>query len=320
MRTMLPHKAGSGWAIDCPAKLNLYLDVLGSRTDGFHELETLLVPVRICDQLRWEDTSNLPAKPSLRIRALPHFCSATDEPLTSGEDNLVCRATERLAQAAGLEPRGTFELTKRIPMQAGMGGGSSNAAAALLLANAAWGIDYSRRRLAELAAEVGSDVPFFLSGGAAVCRGRGEIVEAVSGLPRLHFVIVKPPTSLSTAKVFDSWDQQRDAAVIEKRAEKHVGKHAGASGLNSLIEVLRSGALAQSGQWMVNQLESAAGAISPWILRLRQELSKQGLCGSMMTGSGSACFGLARSATQARRIARLLSGRNLGSVVATSSC
>jgi 4-diphosphocytidyl-2-C-methyl-D-erythritol kinase len=316
MRTMLPHKAGSGWAIDCPAKLNLYLDVLGSRTDGFHELETLLVPVRICDQLRWEDTPNLPAKPSLRIRELPHPCSATAESLSSGADNLVSRATERLAQAAGLEPRGTFELTKRIPMQAGMGGGSSNAAAALLLANAAWGVGYSRRRLAELAAEVGSDVPFFLSGGAAVCRGRGEIVEAVSGLPRLHFVIVKPPTSLSTAKVFDSWDQQRDAAVIET----HVEKHAGASGLNSLIEVLRNGALAQAGQWMVNQLESAAGAISPWILRLRQELSKQGLCGPMMTGSGSACFGMARSATQARRIARLLSGRNLGSVVATSSC
>jgi 4-diphosphocytidyl-2-C-methyl-D-erythritol kinase len=317
MRTMFPHKAGPGWAIDCPAKLNLYLDVLGSRADGFHELETLLVPVRLCDQLRWEDSPNLAAKPTLRIRAMPQPSSASDESLPTGADNLVCRAVERLADSAGCEPRGTFELIKRIPTQAGMGGGSSNAAAALLLANAAWGIGYSHRRLSELAAEIGSDVPFFFSGGAAVCRGRGEQVEAVSALPRMHFVIAKPPASLSTAKVFDQWDRQRDPNVAGLNV---AGRKSGSGGLQSLIEVLRHGALAQAGQWMLNTLESAAGAISPWIGRLRQALSEQGLYGSMMTGSGSACFGLARSATQARRIARLLSGRDLGNVVAASSC
>jgi 4-diphosphocytidyl-2-C-methyl-D-erythritol kinase len=311
MRTMFPHKAGSDWAINCPAKLNLYLDVLGSRTDGFHELETLLVPVRVCDQLRWKDSPDTRAKPSLRIRAKPHLGSATGESLSSGEDNLVCRAVKRLADSAGCQPRGTFELIKRIPMQAGLGGGSSNGAAALLLANAAWGIGYSHSRLSELAAEIGSDVPFFLSGGAAVCRGRGEQVEAVSALPRMHFVIVKPPASLSTAKVFDQWDRQYNPVGAEKRS--------GAGRLPALIEVLRRGALAQAGQGMLNTLEAAAGAISPWIGRLRQAFSEQGLCGSMMTGSGSACFGLARSAIQARRIARLLSGRGLGDVVATSS-
>jgi 4-diphosphocytidyl-2-C-methyl-D-erythritol kinase len=311
MRTMLPHKAGSGWAIDCPAKLNLYLDVLGSRADGFHELETLMVPVRICDQLRWVNSAGSD-EASLRVREVSLDRVAAAESLTSGADNLVCRAAQRLAEAAGVQPRGTFELTKRIPMQAGMGGGSSNAAAALLLANAAWGIGYSRPRLAELAAEVGSDVPFFLNSGAAVCRGRGEIVEPVSALPRLHFVIVKPPANLSTAKVFAQWDKQQSAAVVENRSEQ--------SGLISLIEVLRSGAVARASQWMGNQLQSAAGAISPWIDRLRHELSRQGLLGPMMTGSGTACFGLARSATQARRIARLLSGRDLGNVVAASSC
>jgi 4-diphosphocytidyl-2-C-methyl-D-erythritol kinase len=209
-----------------------------------------------------------------------------------------------LAQAAGIEPQGTFDLYKRIPAQAGLGGGSSDAAAALVLANTAWGIGYPRERLAELAADVGSDVPFFLGDGAAVCRGRGERVQRVSGLPRLHFVVVKPPASLSTAAVFGAW--------------KASGAPPG--GVATLIESLRGGALAEAGRRMANRLEMAAAALSPWIERILGVLAKQSLSGHLMTGSGSACFGLARSARHARRVARLLSGRELGSVFATSSC
>lgn len=301
---MFPHKIGSAWEVYAPAKLNLYLDVLGLRADGFHELETLLVPVRIYDHLRWCNVPNAQTKASLRLRWLTPASAPASAWRDAHTDNLVLRAAERLAQAAGMEPRGTFELTKRIPLQAGLGGGSSDAAAALVLANAAWGIGYCNQRLAELAAEVGSDVPFFLSGGAAVTRGRGEIVERVSGLPRMHFVVVKPPDGLSTAAVFGRWREQS----LSKR------------GLATLIELLRCGALAQTGRWMVNRLEAAAAALSPWIERVQRELAKQSFCGHLMTGSGSACFGMARSARHARRVARLLSGRDLGSVFATSSC
>lgn len=306
---MFLHKIGSVWEINSPAKLNLYLDVLGRRADGFHDLETLLVPVRIYDQLRWEESSVAAAKPRLRIRNLLQPASNSTETLSAGDDNLICRAISLLAQAAGVKPRGTFDLTKRIPIRAGLGGGSSDAAAALLLANTAWGIGYSRRRLANLAAEVGSDIPFFLGHGPAVCTGRGEIVETVHGLPPLHFVLVKPPESLSTAEVFEQWGRQRDAE-----------RHSTTAGLKKLIELLRSGALAKSGRWMVNRLESAAAAISPWIDRVRAELAGQSFCGQLMTGSGSACFGLARSATQARRAARLLSGKEMGTVFVTSNC
>ena len=301
---MFPHKIGSAWEVYAPAKLNLYLDVLGSRTDGFHELETLLVPVRIYDQLRWSDFPGATSGASLRICNLPQEVSPASPPMDAGAENLVWRAAERLAQAAGIEPRGTFELYKRIPVQAGLGGGSSDAAAALVLANAAWGIGYSRQRLAELAADVGCDVPFFLSGGAAVCRGRGELVEKVAGLPRLHFVVVKPPVNLSTAEVFGQWKANSVAM----------------GGLTTLIELLRGGALAQAARWMVNRLEEAAATLSPWIERVRFELAKQSFCGRLMTGSGSACFGVVRSAWQARRVARLLSGKDLGSVFATTSC
>jgi 4-diphosphocytidyl-2-C-methyl-D-erythritol kinase len=203
-----------------------------------------------------------------------------------------------------MEPRGTFDLYKRIPVQAGLGGGSSDAAAALVLANAAWGIDYSRGRLVEVAKDVGSDVPFFLSGGAAVCRGRGERVQRVPGLPRMHFVVVKPPASLSTAAVFEAWKEEASSR----------------GGVATLIELLRSGALSQAGRWRMNRLAAAAAALSPWIERILGELAKQSLCGRLMTGSGSACFGVARSAWHARRVARLLSGKDLGSVFATSSC
>jgi len=309
---MFPHETGSGWEIDAPAKLNLYLDVLGSRADGFHELETLMVPVRVYDQLSWVDSRNQKSKSHLLTRSLPNLRCASAPSVTNGPENLVCRAAERLAQVAGIEPHGTFRLTKRIPMQAGLGGGSSNAAAALLLANAAWGIGYSRQRLAELAADVGSDVPFFLHSGAAVCRGRGEIVEPISALPRMHFVVVKPPTCLSTAEVFSQWDQRRENSLKGVRSTD--------GGLGTLIGLLRSGALAQAGRKMLNRLESVAETISPWIDRLRYELSKHGFCGQLMTGSGSAFFGLARSATQARRAARLLAGKDLGNIVATSSC
>lgn len=301
---MFPHKIGSAWEVPAPAKLNLYLDVLGSRTDGFHELETLLVPVRIYDQLLWSASPGAGPGTSLRIRSLLQRDSPETAPINAGANNLVCRAAERLAQAAGIEPQGTFDLYKRIPVQAGLGGGSSDAAAALVLANAAWGIGYSRGRLIELAAGLGSDVPFFLGGGAAVCRGRGEQVQRVAGLPHLHFVVVKPPASLSTATVFGQW--------AENAAPR--------GGLAALVASLHGGTLVQAGRRMVNRLETAAAALSPWIERILGELAKQSLCGRLMTGSGSACFGLARSAWHARRVARLLSGKDLGSVFATSSC
>ena len=294
---MFPHRAGSAWEVFAPAKLNLYLDVLGLRTDGFHELETLLVPVRLYDQLRWTAATEF----SLQIRSqLP-----PDGALGSPSDNLVQRAAQHLAEAAGIQPHGSFELVKRIPVQAGLGGGSSDAAAALLLANEAWKIGYSRARLAELAADLGSDVPFFLQGTAAIGRGRGEILQPTTGLPRMHFVVVKPPVSLSTAEVFARCmpSEQIEPGRIEK-----------------LIGALRRGALSEAGGWMFNRLGTAAVTITTWMDRVIAALSEQGCRGCLMTGSGSACFGLLRTAREARRVAGVLSGKDLGNVLAVASC
>jgi len=309
---MFPCKVGSAWEIFAPAKLNLCLEVVGPRTEGFHPLETLMVPVRIFDQLRWNDDLPKPRGPLLQVRNFLSSSPLPDVPLGDLADNLVLRAVQKLASAAGVEPRGSFELVKRIPIEAGLGGGSSDAAAALLLANEAWKINYSRERLSQLAADLGSDVPFFLGSGPAICRGRGEQVEPVAGLPHLHFVLVKPPIGLSTPKVFEQ-------LAINPRSASEVQRSSSAR-LVSLVESLRRGALPDAGQWMVNRLEAAAEQLSPWIARLRGVFSQLPCWGHFMTGSGTAYVGVMRSARQARIVARSIAGKDLGRVFATSTC
>jgi 4-diphosphocytidyl-2-C-methyl-D-erythritol kinase len=216
-----------------------------------------------------------------------------------------------LAAQAGITPYGHFHLVKRIPQEAGLGGGSSDAAATLLLANEAWQAGVSHADLANLAAELGSDVPYFLNQGPAICRGRGERIEPLGGLPHLHFVVVKPDFGLSTPRVFAELGER--GALSSERAEKS------ASCLSQLIAALNQGAIARACQWMTNRLETAAARLAPEISQIKTTLAQAGCWGQLMTGSGSTLVGVARSANQARRIARQLSAQNLGTVLATSS-
>jgi 4-diphosphocytidyl-2-C-methyl-D-erythritol kinase len=306
---MYPRKLGMAWEIYAPAKLNLYLDVLGRRSDGFHEVETLMAPIRLYDRLRWspaaEDSSPFSVEYDASTTASLQAAAPADE------SNLVWRAAESLARTAGVEPRGRFTLAKRIPAQAGLGGGSSDAAATLVLANAAWDLNYSRSRLGELAAHLGSDVPFFLAGGSAVCRGRGERVEPVLALPRLNVVIVVPPQGISTAAAYQ-------ALNAEPMNSAHLS--APPSQLAQLLKELARGAIAAAGRRMTNALHSAAAAMCPWIDRLGTAFASTACHAHLLSGSGSAYFGVMRSAWHARRIAALLSSANLGTVYATSTC
>ncbi len=308
---MVPRKVGTAWEVVAPAKLNLYLEVLGKRTDGFHELETLLVPMRIYDQLSW-----LPESPSshdsdcslavLQQNSTPDSLSALNQ-----HNNLVLRAARLLAAKTGIQAHGHFQLVKRIPIEAGLGGGSSDAAATLLLANQAWQAGLTTPELSELAAELGSDVPYFLQSGPAVCRGRGERIDSVGGLPLLHFVVVKPDFGLSTPRVF--------MELGEKEFPSAVRTQKSANQIERLIAALNRGAISAACEWMTNRLEAAAARLAPEILRIKTALAQAGCWGQLMTGSGSTLVGIARSATQARRIARQLSAQNLGTVLATSS-
>jgi 4-diphosphocytidyl-2-C-methyl-D-erythritol kinase len=308
---MVPRKVDTSWEVAAPAKLNLYLEVLGKRTDGFHELETLLVPVQIYDELRW--TAETPARGgdgcSLSINQ--QFSASQDQTALDSHDNLVLRAALLLAERAGVEAHGNFHLTKRIPVQAGMGGGSSDAAAALLLANVCWQAGLANAELGELAAELGSDVPYFLNSGPAVCRGRGERIEPLGGVPHLHFVLVKPGFGLSTQRVF--------AELNESELPTATRSEESASRLEKLIAALNRGAIGAACGWMTNRLEAAAARLAPEIPRIKAALAQAGCWGQFMTGSGSTLVGIARSATQARRIARSLSSQQLGTVLAAAS-
>ena len=306
---MFPRKMGAAWEVFAPAKLNLYLEVLGKRDDGFHELETLMAPIRLYDRLQWRPCgADAPAAFSL------HFDPSTSPKLRAAapadRQNLVWQAVELLAQTAGIAATGQMTLTKRIPAQAGLGGGSSDAAAALVLANAAWGLDFSRGELSRLAAQLGSDVPFFLAGQSSVCRGRGEQVEPVS-VPRLDVVVVVPPEGVSTAAAF---------AALAASPERHVAPADSRRRIISLLGNLQSGSIAGAGRWMANRLQSAASELCPWIAGLGTTFAATSCHAHLLTGSGSAYFGVMRSARHARRVAAQLSAVNLGTVFASATC
>jgi 4-diphosphocytidyl-2-C-methyl-D-erythritol kinase len=196
-----------------------------------------------------------------------------------------------------------MRLVKRIPSAAGLGGGSSDAAAALEAANLAWNLGWPDPQLAEIGAELGSDVPLFFAGGPAVCRGRGEKVAAAAGLGRLDFVVVRPPAGLSTAAVYG----------VCRRADRP-------QPLAPLVAAFARGDLAAAGRLLFNRLEEAARALSPWVRRLLAELATVDCLGYGMTGSGTCCFGLCRHARHARRTARRLQARGLGVALAVGGC
>ncbi len=217
--------------------------------------------------------------------------------------NLVVRAVGLIRRRTGTNRGARLRLIKRIPTAAGLGGGSSDAAAALVAANLGWKLGLSVPELAALAAELGSDVPFFLTRGPAVCRGRGERIEPVSGLGQLHFVVVRPPEGLATAAVY--------GVCRPAQAPRP---------LQPLVDALRQGNARRAGGLLFNRLQAAAERLSPWIGRLNRLFAGENCLGHGMSGSGTAYFGLFRSALEARRVARRLLARGVGCVLAVRSC
>jgi 4-diphosphocytidyl-2-C-methyl-D-erythritol kinase len=293
------------------AKVNLTLEILARRPDGFHELETLMLSVSACDSLTIEATES----PELVLHCgwlaglyAEHHAGAARSAaaviwgeLPAERDNLVWKALHRLQTLSGIKQGAHITLIKRVPAQAGLGGASADAATALLAANEAWQLHWPLDRLAEVAAELGSDVPFFIGGGPAICRGRGERIESVRPV-RCHLVIVRPPEGLSTPAVF-------------QRCRPEPNHHSAAAVQTALVR----GDLAAVARGMHNGLQPAAEALSPWIGRLRVAFSRSGAVGHQMSGSGSSYLGLFWNAGQARRAARRLRGQNLGAVLCAAT-
>ena len=277
--------------VRAPAKLNLSLAVLDRRPDGYHEIESLMVPVSLGDTL----TVRATAAPGivLRVRfggrlAGPGRALARDVPVD--HTNLVVRAAAALAAEAGVDRGLAIDLVKEVPSGAGLGGGSSDAAAVLQAAAVVWELDMSAERLAELGGRLGSDVPWFFAGGPAIARGRGEEIETIAPLPPLFAVIACPATGLSTAAVYAACTpdpgHRGDAARLAAR--------------------LAGGGIAAARPLLHNTLEAPARRLCADVDRLLDDLRRAGAVEPRLTGSGSACFALARTAAEARGIAARL--------------
>lgn len=298
--------------VQAPAKLNLFLEVLGKRGDGYHEIETLIVELGLFDTLTFTPADNREIR--LRCRwaggliaaeeAAKRSSAETDAiygEIPEGPQNLVWRAIELLRSEAGIVRGATIELVKRIPAAAGLGGGSSDAAAALVAANIAWELQLPDERLVELAAMIGSDVPFFLSQGAAVCRGRGERMEKIIAR-RLHAVFVRPPVGIATADVYEG------CPIADRREE-----------IGPIQAALVQGDPATIAVGLRNRLEPVASGLTPWIQELKRRFDSEDVLGHRMSGSGSSYFGICRSARSARRVRARLSAGRCGAVFAVTT-
>jgi 4-diphosphocytidyl-2-C-methyl-D-erythritol kinase len=273
---------GSGITVRCPGKINWVLRVLGKRPDGFHELVTVLQAIDLWDALTIHTSDSLALS-----------CDRGEIP--TGEDNLVIRAARALAREAGIrEPGAAIHLQKRIPAGGGLGGGSSDAAGALLGLARAWSLSLGRDALEEVAAELGSDVPFFLAGGTALGTGRGERIEPLPFAGEFPLLLGFPLVSLSTAEVYS-----------------HLGADLTlpANGVNlSGLRALKLPGNKDFG-FAINDLEPGVFARWPELRSFRDGLLQEGAIHAMLSGSGSTVFGVFEDEDGMNRAADKLAGR-----------
>ena len=255
-----------------PAKLNLCLRILGLRADGYHEIVTWMQQISLFDEVRIEPGGK-------RI-----FVYSDRDDVPGGRENIVHRAARALREASGRKALGArIYLKKNIPAGAGVGGGSGNAAGALWALNRVWNLGMGKAELCEVAAQVGSDVPFFLGGPAAVCRGRGERVDARKSLMSGWFLLVKPPMALSTQDVY-GWSREKlgreGRYFCEKNDSARLGRY-------------------EYG----NDLQDIVFPKFPRLESLCAMLVRHGAVRAMMSGSGSTVFGFFRRKGEADRAA-----------------
>ena len=249
------------------AKLNLTLDVLHKREDGYHELESVMQQITLCDDLEIDLETGEDWKLECDM-----------EGISTGSDNLAWKAAGVFYKALGKDPQGiSIRIHKRIPAGAGLGGGSADAAAVLKALNEHEGSPFTGEELRKLGEKLGSDVPFCVRGGTMLATGRGETLELLPVMPRCFYCIAMPDFTVSTPELFAKWD-----AAAEKT-------HAPADVLKA---ALQKADLLKAGGSVQNALEPLVAAEHPEIAELRSAMLDAGALGVSMTGSGSAVFGV----------------------------
>ena len=253
-----------------PAKINLSLKILGRRSDGFHEIETLITPISLFDEIKMEKRNN--------GEGIQFRCD--DPSVPAGSDNLIVRAAKSFFAATNLESAVLIELKKKIPHGAGLGGGSSDAACTLLAINDLFETKLPREAIVKIAETIGSDVPFFIFQSAALCKGRGELVTCVKLRHRLSVLLLKPDFGVSTQWAYSRWRESREIPSVSYAAQEFAG------------------------QTFMNDLERPVFEKFVFLARLEMWLLEQADVGAaLMSGSGSTIFAVLRNDADANVIA-----------------
>ncbi|MBV8882412.1 MAG: 4-(cytidine 5'-diphospho)-2-C-methyl-D-erythritol kinase [Chroococcidiopsidaceae cyanobacterium CP_BM_RX_35] len=282
------------YSLIAPAKINLYLEILGDRPDGYHELVMVLQSIDLADQIDLRPLST----DKIRVHC-------THPQVPQDKSNLAALAAELVAaqfpdafaQYGGVE----IIIHKRIPVAAGLAGGSTDAAAVLVGLNLLWDLALTQSELQELAARLGSDVPFCVAGGTAIATGRGDQLSPLLSLDHLHVVLGKYQSlTVSTPWAYQTYRQQFGSTYVNKPqdlASRAASVHSG-----PMVKAIIHQDGAQIGQLLHNDLERIVLPAYPQVLQLRETLLESGVLGAMMSGSGPTVFALCESFDQAQQV------------------
>ena len=278
--------------LDANAKINLTLDILGLREDGYHEVAMVMQEVSLHDTLSLKKT-----EAGIQLSITIEGQKGT---LPADETNLCWKAAALMQQEYGLTGGVSMELVKRIPMAAGLAGGSADAAAVLKGMNQLYELDISEERLCELGARLGSDIPFCLLGGTMLAEGRGEKLTRLPDFPETFVVLAKPEVGVSTAWAYKTYDAGYDGPHPDNKA---------------MLAAIGAGSLDRAAGLLCNVLEGVTVRKHAIIDSYKQTMLQQGALASMMSGSGPTVFGLAGDEASAGKIAAAIRALDAGAAV-----
>lgn len=265
-----------------PAKINLMLDVLHKRPDGFHEVEMVMTMIDLADRLEMSEQK----RDTIIITSQAGY-------IPLDEKNLAFQAARLIKERYDVKKGVHIHLDKKIPVAAGLAGGSSDAAATLRGLNRLWGLGIPQQELLALGAELGSDVPFCVTGGTALATGRGEMLTPIPNPPQCWVIVAKPPINVSTAEVYG------------RLRSEQIQHHPSAE---RMVEALTQGSFQQMCQSLGNVLEEVTLKMHPEVQQLKEGMLKLGADGALMSGSGPTVFGLVSKESKVARIYNGLRG------------
>jgi len=263
------------------AKINLALDVLGKRADGYHEVSMVMTTVDLADHIEIEETT----RGGIHIRATAPF-------VPEDERNLAYKAAALMKERFRIQRGLSIIIHKQIPVAAGLAGGSSDAAATIRALNRLWNLNLSTEEMMRLGTEIGSDVAFCVHGGTALATGRGEKIKALPAPPSCWVVLAKPPVAVSTGNVY---------SALNLQAISHPN-------VQGMIQALREGSFENICRHLGNVLESVTIPAVPEVGQIKTLMKKLGADGVLMSGSGPTVFGLTQYESRAQKLVNSLKG------------